>query len=204
MKHRSIKYFFSFFRIRNMGFFFASVLIVLLTANTVLADVWDKLDGYEYQENENVEDYVWKEDGSGIPDYPENNDLLEVEGPAAYRNYQYLIDGKTLLVGGDGVVRYSIVIRSSSGSDNVMFEGLRCNTAQVKIYAYGSTDTQDRKVFTPKANSAWKALRSSGVSGYSDNFAKSYFCDNFGAVLSRNEIIKNIKYGKGSVDGIYN
>ncbi len=204
MKRCSRKYLFSFFRIRNMGFFFVSVLVVLLTANTVLADVWDKLDGYEYQENENVEDYVWKEDGSGIPDYPENNDLLEVEGSPAYRNYQYLIDGKTLLVGGDGVVRYSIVIRSSSGSDNAMFEGLRCNTSQVKIYAYGSTDTQGKKIFTPKENSAWKPLRSSGVSGYSDNFAKSYFCDKFGTVLSSNEIIKNIKYGKGSVDGIYN
>lgn len=206
---RLIKAFFSFIRMHCLGFFFIARTMLLLTgtlliSNTAFADVWDKLNSHEYQENENVEDYVWKEGDNKIPDYPQNNDLLEVSGPPAYQNYQYLLDGKNLQVGADGVVRYSIVIRSPAGSDNVMYEGLRCTTSQVKAYAYGSTDMDGRKKFIPRQNANWKPVSSSGVSGYSESLAVNYFCDHNGAILKRHEIIQNIKYGKGDVDGLYN
>lgn len=178
--------------------------LFLMTSHEVAADVWDDLHGYEYEENENVEDYVWKEGGSELPDYPDNDDLLEVAGPAAYQNYQYLIDGKNLAVGADGVVRYTMVIRSSSGADNVIFEGLRCTTRQVKNYAYGSTDMDGKKQFIARQSTEWKYVSSIGVTGYTVSLVDNYFCDHDGAILKRHEIIQNIKYGKGPVDGLYN
>jgi len=187
---------------------FIKIIIIFLLSHSVLfaADVWDKWDSHkqEYQENEDIEDYVWKEGSSQLPEYPQDSNLSAIMGPAAYRNYKYLIDTKTLTVGADGVVRYSIVIRSSSGSDNVMFDGLRCSTSQMINYAYGYTDMNNNKKFREKKNADWKPLRSEGVTGYSSILATDYFCDHRGVILKRHEIIQNIKYGKGPVDGLYN
>lgn len=183
------------------------LLISLFACSTaVLADVWEKWDSYnqENQDNEGVEDFVWKEDGNNMPEYPKDGDLLEVSGPPAYRNYQYLIDAESLQIGADGVVRYGIVIRSASGADNAMYSGIRCTTNQIKNYAYGTTDMDGKKKFIQKSNAAWKPFRSDGVMGYAPILAANYFCDFSGIPLKRNVIIQNIKYGKGDVDGLYN
>ncbi|MCU7937964.1 MAG: CNP1-like family protein [gamma proteobacterium symbiont of Bathyaustriella thionipta] len=184
--------------------FFLSIFLTCSTA--ALADVWDKWDSHteEYKENEGVEDYVWKEGGNKMPEYPENSDLLEVAGPPAYRNYQYFIDAKNLTVGADGVVRYSIVIRSSSGADNAMYDGIRCTTNQMKNYAYGSTGMDGNKKFIQKTSVAWTPFRTIGATGYAPILAMNYFCDHSGVPLKRHVIIQNIKYGKGPVDGLYN
>jgi len=39
--------------------------------------------------------------------------------------------------------------------------------------------------------------------GYTRSLAENYFCNTLGEVLKRHEIIQNIKYGKGTVDGFY-
>jgi len=170
----------------------------------ISADVWDKWDSHkeEYKENEGVEDFVWKEGENNLLEYPQDSNLAAITGPAAYRNYQYLLDIKTLTVGSNGVVRYSIVIRSGSGADNVMFDGIRCTTREMINYAYGSTDMKGNKKFIEKSNAAWKPLRSTGVLGYSLPLATDYFCDFSGIPLTRHEIIQNIKYGKGPVDSL--
>ncbi|MCW8929276.1 MAG: CNP1-like family protein [Gammaproteobacteria bacterium] len=184
----------------------SGILLLSFFSTVAFADVWDKLGSHaeEYQENEGIEDYVWKETESNLPEYPQESDLLEVAGPPAYRNYQYLIDEKNLNVGKDGVVRYSLVIRSPGGADNVMFDGIHCIQNQIKNYAYGSTDMDGNKKFTLKQTTEWKSFRPSGVTAYGKIFATNYFCNHDGIVLTRHEIIQNMKYGKGPVDGLYN
>jgi len=180
-----------------------SPLLLLFLSVQVWADVWDKLKEEDFREND-VEDYVWKEDGRKTPDYPKDEDLVEVSGSPAYKNYQYLIDVKTLQVGNDGVVRYSLVIRSSSGSDNAFFEGVRCTSGEMKTYAYGITDMDDKKKFIARTDPKWRIASSSGIKGYGQTFIINYLCGFNGKTIKRNEVIQNIKYGKGNVDGGYN
>jgi len=183
---------------------FVILVCSLLLAKSAIADVWDKLNSSEYQLNEGVEEYVWKEGESSLPDYPREQDLVDIAGPANYANYRYRIDTKTLTVGVDGVIRYSLLIHSSSGVDNVFYDGIRCNSNQLKNYAYGSTNKQGEKVFVAKKNTSWQAFKSRGVMAYGPVLVKNYFCNYDGALLKRHEIIQNIKYGKGEVDGLYN
>ncbi len=180
------------------------ILLTFLLTMPLMADVWDRLPAYsqEYQEND-VEDFVWKEGATNLPDYPADKDLIEVAGPPTYRNYKYLVDEKSLQVGADDVVRFTLVIRSPNGADNVMYDGLRCSTSEIKNYAYGSTDKQGKKVFYPRSKPLWKPISETGVMGYSKVFAINYFCNFDGFVLKRHEIIQNMKYGKGNVDGLY-
>ena len=184
---------------------FVCLFFCLFLSGSLIADVWDRVPGFsdEYQDND-VEDFVWKEGETILPDYPKDEDLIEVDGPPAYRNYKYLIDEKSVQVGKDYVVRYTLVIRSPGGADNVMYDGLRCSTSEIKNYAYGSMDKKGNKIFYPRSSPVWKPIRESGVMGYSKVFAANYFCDFDGFALKRHEIIQNLKYGKGNVDGLYN
>ena len=188
---------------KHISLFGITLLFFFSTA--VVADVWDRLESHslENQENEGVEDFIWKESGDNLPDYPQKGDLLEVDGPPTHRNYQYFIDEKSLTTGADGVVRFSIVIRSPGGVDNVMYDGIRCTTEQIKHYAYGSMDMDGNKKLILKQNSNWQGFRSVGVTGYAPILNDYYLCGHNGASLKRHEIIQNIKYGKGPVDGTY-
>ncbi len=183
-----------------------ALLLLLNPAVSYPKDVWDKWDSHsmEYQDNTNADEYQWQEGGNVLPPYPEQDDLVEVSAPPAYKNYQYFIDSKNLLVGDDGVVRYSIIIRSKSGADNALYEAIRCNRNTIKHYAYGSTNDAGEKVFTARSSVEWQAFQTTGVMSYGDILVKNYFCNHSGAVLKRHEIIQNLKYGKGTVDGFYN
>ena len=170
----------------------------------VNADTWDELQSHDTKVHEYDEDFYefedapWKEAKALLPAYPDQADLVAITGPAEYKNYDYLIDVKNLRVDPDGVVRYTIVIRAPGGSQNVMFEGLKCASGEYKTYAYG----QANKFFSRKSVS-WRPVSSRSAMGYTRNLANSYFCNNLGEVLKQHEIVKNIKYGKGTVDGLY-
>lgn len=181
---------------------FSSIFFILFLSASVFADVWDELQGDEYKGND-VEEYVWKEGGSKTGAYPKDKNLVEISGPPAYRNYQYLIDAENLTIGADGVVRYALVIRSSSGVDNARYEGIRCIGQQIKTYAYGTTDMQGKKKFVARADPKWQPITSTGATGYGAILITDYFCDFDSINLKRNQVIQNIKYGKGEVDGIY-
>jgi len=51
--------------------------------------------------------------------------------------HRFYIDAASLSVGEDGVVRYTLVVRSGGGATNVLFEGIRCATQEQKLYALG-------------------------------------------------------------------
>ncbi len=193
MKISLIKHFISIF----------FTLLFLLLNTSASADVWDDLQGDEYKGNDDIEEYVWKEGDSKAAAYPKDKDLVEISGPPAYRNYQYLIDAENLSVGDDGVVRYALVIRSPSGVDNARYEGIRCMSQQIKTYAYGTMDMQGNKKFVGRSEPKWKPVSSTGATGYGSILIANYFCSFESITLKRNEVIQNIKYGKGDVDGMY-
>jgi hypothetical protein len=91
--------------------------------------------GTRYDEEQ--EKLNWKEAEVQPPAYPKDADLIEfqVSSGATFRFY---IDAASLSVGSDGVVRYTLVARSPAGVSNISFEGIRCNTKSVRVYAQGT------------------------------------------------------------------
>lgn len=83
-------------------------------------------------------DATWKEAVTSLPPWPSDGDLVEfsVDNPSSrFRQY---IDSKSISVGADRAVRYTLIVESQSGTRNVSFEGLRCTPkGAFKIYAYG-------------------------------------------------------------------
>ncbi|QIK37083.1 hypothetical protein GWK36_02655 [Caldichromatium japonicum] len=81
----------------------------------------------------------WSEDPSWLPPLPQEADLLPLNVASGSGVFRYFIDGRNLVIGQDGVVRYTILIRSPSGTPNLSFEGIRCTArGQYRVFAYGT------------------------------------------------------------------
>jgi hypothetical protein len=89
----------------------------------------------------------------------------------------------------DGLVRYVMVATSASGARNVMYEGLRCSTAEFKTYARYSADGR----WSPVSNPEWRSLFASMPSKHALRFAQAGGCDNATAPSSVKVLISRLK-----------
>jgi hypothetical protein len=86
---------------------------------------------------------------------PEDPDWKEVQAPAppaALRTQglvpieveasqlRWGIDPASVSVGADGIVRYVVVARGDGNAVNAFYEGLRCSSGEVKVYARRSSE----------------------------------------------------------------
>jgi hypothetical protein len=100
-------------------------------------------------------------------------------------------DPKTISVGGDGVVRYVIVMRNTTGSTSAVYEGIRCATDEVKTYARQSSSGEWSAVTAPQ----WKAVNDNMPSRHAHAFARQGGCIDRLAT-SPQQIIKALNFGR--------
>lgn len=138
----------------------------------------------------------WKEQQVELWAYPEDEDLLKVPEYSASANLVQFIDAKTLSVGEDGVVRYTVVLESATGVRNVSLEGLRCDSNEYRVYGYG---TRDKKV-RPLKSSAWKPLYKTKNKGFRKRLAENLICNGYGSPNSQERILEQLEHGDGVED----
>lgn len=114
----------------------------------------------------------WKEGAAKLPPWPDDGDLVEFELDGAPSPMRFYIDGKNLNVGTDGVVRYTLVIESRSGTRNLSFEGIRCTLkGAYKVYAYGEDGKFNR---TPEGD--WLPISGGGHDRYHQELHRHHLC----------------------------
>lgn len=126
-------------------------------------------------ERRDIEDGIpWSEDAViTLPDYPNDTDLVEFSVDSPGTPFRYFIDKKSLAIGSvDQVVRYTLVIQSSSGARNVSFEGLRCDAREYKTYAFGTSDRRLR----PLPHPHWMRIKLTGPYRHHLDLRQFYFC----------------------------
>lgn len=89
------------------------------------------------------------------------------------------LDRKSLVVGPDEVVRYTVVVTSPKGARNVSYEGIRCDPAEWKLYALGRADGS----WSNPSESEWKAVENRSYNAIRYTLARDYFCDLNGAPM---------------------
>lgn len=142
----------------------------------------DKKYGEFYEEEKK-----WVEQEAKLPDFPKPENLIEFDAGAATSN-RYYVDGSTLSVGGDGVVRYVLVIRTSGGATNVNFEAIRCDARERKLYATGRNDNSWAKARIRE----WQAIRPGSYQAILSNY---FFCPNRVAIYKAEEGVDALKRG---------
>lgn len=113
----------------------------------------------------------WVELAAQLPPTPKPENLVEFEVSSATRN-RHFIDVASISVGEDKVVRYTVVIEAAGGARNVAFEGLRCETAERRLYAYGHPDG----TWSKARNAGWEGIRIRSLLSYHKALYEDHFC----------------------------
>ena len=110
-------------------------------------------------------------DAPPVPAFSKDH-LIPLEMPR-YVSLRFGIDPLTLSIGPDGVVRYVVVVVNPSGTLNALYEGIRCQSWEVKTYARYSANGQWSSVSNPE----WRALNEQ-PSRHAREFARQGACQN--------------------------
>ena len=88
----------------------------------------------------------------------------------------------------DGVVRYVMVATNPNGAKNVMYDGLRCSTAEVITYARARPDGSWAAVEQPE----WRSIYELKLPRHSLRFASAGACDGAAPVSSVRELVRKL------------
>lgn len=174
------------------------LLLLLLTSFTSMAAGPHVLHPSYSPSSNFVEDETrpWEETAALLPPYPRNENLLEFNVSSATVN-KYMIDGASLSVGSDGVIRYTLVVESPRGARTVNFEGMRCDPAEYKIYGFGQADG----TWTQNKRAKWELYKLRSLLSYHKALFEDHFCPDFIAIRSREEALRNLK--RGGLGGLF-
>lgn len=138
------------------------------------------------------------EEGYGItgdPILPENEyvNLPETSTPSDWLKFkvkqlgrhEYAIDPNSVSQGGDGIVRYSVLIRTTGGVDNVSYEGIRCVTGEWKMYATG----RDNGGWSRSPGPVWRPISEVGLNAVRFTLFKDYVCDRDGVPFRNAQVV---------------
>jgi len=134
------------------------------------------------------------EDTAAPPSYPRRADLIEFYvSPTA--EFRYFVDARSLSVGADRIVRFTLVARSPSGVDNVSYEGIRC-PREHRLYAVaraeGSWSSRD---------SDWREFPRGTSLGWQYALAHYFFCPHRDPIRSAAEGVDALR--RGSHPSVY-
>ena len=113
----------------------------------------------------------WQEETGGRPPDFDVRRLIPIDLPP-HVGVKMGIDPETLSIGSDGVVRYVVVASGSGGAQTVIYEAIRCSTAQYRRLARYSPGTG----WTLLSNSEWVALHARLPSVHPLVLARSGLC----------------------------
>ncbi len=162
----------------------------LLLAAPALAQ-WD---GWDYTYDREIT--PWAEMQGQLPAYPADQALIPLDVGAASA-HRFFVDAASVSIGGDGVVRYTLVIRAAGGSTNVSFEGIRCAAREQKYYAIGRSD----KTWVRARNPQWRPITYQEVNAHHLALYGEFLCRGKHMVESAEQIVQALRRGPQSRGG---
>ncbi|URF03719.1 MULTISPECIES: CNP1-like family protein [Cupriavidus] len=138
------------------------------------------------------EERAFKESEIGLPPLPKDADLIpfSVNGSGEFR---FAVDSKSISVGPDRVVRFTVVITSPGGARNVNFEGMRCDAFERKLYA---TLPQGATEWIPNRaddRDTWYRMQTRSRNAYSATLATDFFCEGRTVAGTPEKMIKDLR-----------
>lgn len=99
------------------------------------------------------------------------------------------VDPNSIAIGNDGIVRYVVVATAAGGAVNALYEGLRCSTGEIKVYARYNTGSG----WTIAKDASWRPVRGTPGSGHSLVVARSGACIGHAPNRSAREIVRDLR-----------
>ena len=138
------------------------------------------------------EDRPWREIEAKLPAYPRPENLVQIDAGATASS-KYYVDTTSVSVDPDGVVRYSVVVRSAQGAENLSFEGIRCDTRERRLYAFGRRDGSWSKA----RSSRWERIEANlAQTRYQMTLYSDFFCPEGRIAGDSQEVLDGLRRGQ--------
>ena len=98
------------------------------------------------------------------------------------------VDPQSISIGADRIVRYVVVAQGQDGAINGMYEGIKCGTGEVRVYARHARDGQ----WVPARSADWKSLFAGAAQRHSLAIARSGACMGEGANTSAAQVARDL------------
>lgn len=134
------------------------------------------------------QDKSWSEVATQLPPYPQAGSLIPFNVSSATRN-RHFVDADSVSVGADKVIRYTVVIEAAGGAKNVSFEGLRCESGERRLYAYGHPDG----TWSKARNAGWEDIKFRSLLSYHKALYEDHFCPDGIRVKDGKEAVRNLR-----------
>jgi hypothetical protein len=128
----------------------------------------------------------WKEVEAPPPAPLRLDRLIRIEIPES--TLRFGVDPASVALTSDGIVRYVVVATSSSGAVNAFYEGIRCSTAETRLYARHNPDSG----WVPVKDSLWRSLYETRPSRYSLVIARTGACNGNAPNQSAAQIVRDL------------
>jgi hypothetical protein len=142
-----------------------------------------------FEEEFDDADKPWQEIAIQLPAPPLAENLLPFPVTAT-ATQSFAIDAKSLTVGSDGVIRYTMVATSVAGARSISYEGIRCASYERKLYAFGQPDGS----WSRSRRDQWERISSTGVNRHHAALAKDYFCQELMVAGTAEQMVERIRY----------
>jgi hypothetical protein len=129
----------------------------------------------------------WKETEAPRPPPLQAAGLIEIDMERS--SLRWGVDPRTISIGADRIVRYVVVATSNSGTVNALYEGIRCNTGEVKVYARHTPDSG----WTQAKDIDWQPLHGNSRARHSLVIARGGVCTGHGPNLSAEQIARDLR-----------
>jgi hypothetical protein len=144
--------------------------------------------GSQFEEDFDDPAKPWEEIAVQFPGAPRDADLLAFS-VSATATQRFAIDSRSLTVGADGVVRYTMVAVSPSGARNITYEGIRCAAFEKKLYAIGRADG----TWSRSRRDKWEPIVRNAANRQQATLAQDYFCDGKTVAGDANMMLERIR-----------
>ena len=144
--------------------------------------------------DETYESRQWQEVEHTLPGAPRQETLQSFYVSATSTNV-FFVDLSSLTVAKDGVVRYVMLIETPGGVRNITYEGIRCETAERRIYASGRSDGR----WSKSRNNAWARIYDIAPNRQHAALFADYFCPAGIIVSDAHEAIDALRKGGHSL-----
>lgn len=145
----------------------------------------------KFDEDFDDQDKLWEEIAVQLPAAPKPENLIPFY-VSATSSQQFAIDTDSLTVGADGVVRYTVVTTSQAGAKNVSYEGIRCQSYERKLYAFGRSDGS----WSRSRRNEWERISGNAANRYHAALFKDYFCNGTTVAGNARDIVDRMRHNK--------
>ncbi|CAM3669761.1 CNP1-like family protein [Polynucleobacter brandtiae] len=114
---------------------------------------------------------IFKEGSTAMPLNPPNKASLQPFYVSQQTVFKFAVDTDSILIGADGITRYTVVLTSPNGNTQTQYEGIRCDSFQWRLYG-----TFDNNKWQENPLSTWLPIKDHTPNRYQAALAQGAFC----------------------------